>query len=271
MRKLSGALFICILLFQTANCNNIVRYISPSNTAMGGTSNSLFLSVTAVNLNPALLEYSDGMIISTGFSRLYDLAELDMISTGIVYDARFMTTALLYSNFGDAEILSENNFALALSKSFASKISLGAKFDYHRVSFAGDYVDLSTMSFAIGSSIRFTDVILHASFADLNRPGLSDNDNKTDIAYRGGLSFIAIENTILNIELSGRFNQETRFHFGQEMLLEDILILRLGLVTNPTMPSGGLGIKYGKFMLDYSISHHNKLGDTHSLGFSVRP
>jgi hypothetical protein len=214
------------------------------------------------------MQFAARASVAFDYQMLYGLPELNQVHLSLVNDFGFMHTGFAYSNFGQPDIIVENRVSISVSKELHNFISLGLRWDHYRLSFGGDFNDLSMNSLSLGIAAYSDDLVFHSAFSNINRPGLVESEDKTDLEYRFGLCLRNLEYLVLNLELSGA-GDIRRYHFGQEIMLEDIFFIRLGLITNPTTPSGGFGIKWNQFQIDYAINRHSDLGETHSFGFAV--
>ncbi len=264
------ALTFCLLLILTQNifAGCLFNSVCPQQGALGNTCLGRDNNAAVLYANPALLDFVKRTSVAFDYNMLYGLSELDQINLAIAHDFGFVHTGFAYSNFGNPDIMTENRFALAFSKDIYKYLTMGVRWEHYRISFAEDFNDLSMNSISLGMASQFDDIVLHASLSNLNRPRLVESEDKTDIEYRLGLCLRNLDYLVLNLELSGE-GDIRRYHFGQEIRLEEILFVRLGLITNPTLPSGGFGIKWKQFRIDYAINRHSNLGETHSFGFAV--
>ncbi len=264
-------LSICTLIIGIQNLYALdgVTPVSSQQISMGQTCISQQNCPMIMAANPALLSLVPGQAFSLNYQRLYNLSELDQISIAFSCDCGFAILGIIYSNFGESDIFVHNSFSLAMSKTFRDYLALGFRMDYEWVSFDERYDDLDRSSLALGVAYIHADFVLHIALSEINNPRFSDRDRKTEPGYRVGLSFLSIKSLVVNLETSGRKNGAQRYHFGQEIKLEKRLYIRFGLVTNPTLPCGGLGLNLDRFSLDYAISSHNELGESHSLGMTV--
>lgn len=243
---------------------------SPVQQAMGQTSVSRYLSAQVFYKNPALLSYIEKPSVSFSFRRPYNLNELDQLWISSSYSYNRLAVAIAFSNFGQADILTENHVRIGLSCNLIDPyMQIGAGLQYNQVAFGlNDYDNLSHVDFDFGLAGEYAEVIYHFAVYDINRSRYTDNDPETEIGYRAGIGIQSLNDFTVNLEISGRKNDPTRFHFGQEFVLQDYLLLRFGVVTEPTLPSAGFGIIYGKLRLDYAVNRHSRLDETHSLGLS---
>ena len=64
--------------------------------------------------------------------------------------------------------------------------------------------------------------------------------------------------------------KEPRFpaeiHVGMEYTLLGLLSLRCGMVNDPSLLTGGIGVRWGMLEADYALALHDVLGETHQFG-----
>ncbi len=270
MKRLKFVIILMIVLLRSISAESYTKPLCSQQSALGQTSLGRNNSAALMFSNPALLKYVPNSSFAFNYNRLYNISELDLINLAVSRNFGVIQAGFAYGNFGDPEIIVDNDLYFAASAQILSYASLGFDWIYRRLSFNGDYADLSRNSIGLGAAFDFEDVIFHASVCDLNSPRYSNDDEKSRPVYRLGISLMNISYLVLNLEMSA-CDGKYRYHFGQEIMLEDKFFLRLGLVTNPTLPSAGFGLKWGRFQLDYAISRHSDLGETHSFGFAVNP
>jgi hypothetical protein len=269
MKTIIITISILMIGMQNLSALDGVTSVSPQQISMGQTCNSQQNCPLIMAANPALLSLLPDRVFSLDYKRLYNLSELDQITLAFSCDCGIAHLGIIYSNFGTADILIHNNLSMAISKTVMDYLALGFRFDYERVSFDERFDALGRTSVALGIAYIHNDFVFHVALSEINKPRFSDRDRKTEPGYRVGLSFLSIKSLVVNLETSGRKDGERRYHFGQEVQLEKRLFIRFGLVTNPTLPCGGVGLNLDRFSLSYAVSSHNELGESHSLGMTV--
>ncbi|HEQ99452.1 MAG TPA: hypothetical protein ENO22_08960 [candidate division Zixibacteria bacterium] len=268
MKRMAFILCIIIILAKSLNAGCLFNSFCPQQSALGNTCLGRYNNSSVIYVNPALLKLVERTSVAFDYQMLYGLSELDLINLSLSHDFGVMYTGLAYSNFGQPDIMVENRFALVFSKDVYQYFTLGLRWEHYRISFAEDFDDLGMNSISLGMAAQIDDVVFHTVLSNINSPRMVESQDKVDLEYRFGLCLRNLEYLVLNLELSGK-GDIRRYHFGQEIMLEEIFFIRLGLITNPTMPSGGFGIKWNQFQIDYAINRHNQLGETHSFGFAL--
>jgi hypothetical protein len=116
------------------------------------------------------------------------------------------------------------------------------------------------------------DLNLHGSAVNLGpKFGYGHEDQELPSIYRLGASYhrkqLTISADYLNIK-SG----ESRFHFGSEYLIREVLFLRAGYQTGYDSRgfSAGAGFVYRDFRIDYAfVPYKSNLGNSHRFTFNI--
>lgn len=90
-----------------------------------------------------------------------------------------------------------------------------------------------------------------------------ETDEYLPTLLRAGLRWQPSEPLQLLLETEKDVDYPARLKAGVEYMLRPFLALRTGLSTNPVNLHGGLGLKSGKFMIDYAMEHHRWIGLVH--------
>jgi hypothetical protein len=85
-----------------------------------------------------------------------------------------------------------------------------------------------------------------------------------------GIHFHPVEEgrLLLDIVKEPRFPAE--IHVGMEYTLLNLLALRCGLVNDPSLLTGGIGVHWQMLEADYALTLHDVLGETHQFGLRIR-
>nr|HAD50851.1 hypothetical protein [Algoriphagus sp.] len=87
-----------------------------------------------------------------------------------------------------------------------------------------------------------------------------------------GLEYRPLESLSLFFEVEKDIQIQPITKLGIAYSLQDFLVLRSGVNTNPSRLFFGLGVLPGKIQFDYSYGQNSALGSTHhlSLGYKLR-
>ena len=86
---------------------------------------------------------------------------------------------------------------------------------------------------------------------------------------RAGLSRTSDSITIA-VQLDMEQGRSVTARIGQELKIAAPLVIRTGILTNPSVVFAGLGIERSHLEVAYAVSSHPSLGVTHRVSLSVR-
>lgn len=231
--------------------------------SLGGAFTSLANNSNAVYYNPAGISQIPFREVSVFYSPApFGLKELANGSVNYVEPTKFGAFGLSAKTYG-FELYKEITVTASYSNNYKKKIFYGANINYYNLKIQ-NYGSASTFGIDIGGLAYLTD-FLRWGFAafNLNRPKIGTQDDKLPQVYRTGLSIQPRRelNFVLDVEKDTRYT--TSVKAGVEYSLYDMIDLRAGIGTEPTKFSGGVGLYYSIFEIDYGFYNHQDLGLTH--------
>ena len=258
--------FIIVLLFVSFRLNYAqfeLIDIGAKPISLGGAFTSLANNSNAVYYNPAGISQIPFREVSIFYSPApFGLKELANGSVNYVEPTKFGTFGLSAKTYG-FELYKEITVTATYSNNYKKKIFYGANVNYYNLKIQ-NYGSASTFGVDIGGLAYLTD-FLRWGFAafNLNRPKIGTQDDKLPQVYRTGVSIQPRKelNFVLDIEKDTRYT--TSVKAGIEYSLYDMIDLRAGIGTEPTKFSGGVGLYYSIFEIDYGFYNHQDLGLTH--------
>ncbi len=114
-----------------------------------------------------------------------------------------------------------------------------------------DYFYLSpniNLGFSLHNPLRY-------SGSNINQP----------LIYNLGVSYFPIDLTTLNFSISKEIDFPISLRFGVEYSIFENIFIRIGTHNEPNIYSGGFGINYSLFTINYAITSHQELGLTHQF------
>ncbi|HWA06138.1 MAG TPA: hypothetical protein VG961_06290 [Ignavibacteria bacterium] len=231
--------------------------------SLGGAFTSLANNSNAVYYNPAGISQIPFREVSVFYSPApFGLKELANGSVNYVEPTKFGAFGLSAKTYG-FELYKEITVTATYSNNYKKRIFYGANINYYNLKIQ-NYGSASTFGVDIGGLAYLTD-FLRWGFAafNLNRPKIGTQDDKLPQVYRTGVSIQPRRelNFVLDIEKDTRYT--TSVKAGIEYSLYDMIDLRAGIGTEPTKFSGGVGLYYSIFEIDYGFYNHQDLGLTH--------
>jgi hypothetical protein len=181
----------------------------------------------------------------------------------------------IYGNFAAGfmtygfELYKENIISLSYSNKFYKNFFLGLRIDYRSLKIE-NYGEANKFAFSIGG-IAYIINNLRTGFAvdNLTRTSYTDEDDQLPTLLKLGLSYDLDTDVIINIAVHKETNFNPSLNFGLDYQLIKYINLRIGFQTDPSSFSGGIGINYSMFEIDYATFNHQDLGFTHQAGLII--
>ncbi len=263
--KISSKFIIVLLLvlFRNSFAQFELIDIGAKPISLGGAFTSLANNSNAVYYNPAGISQLQFREISIFYSPApFGLKELANGSVNYVEPTKFGVFGLSAKTYG-FDLYKEITVTATYSNNYKKKIFYGANVNFYNLKIQ-NYGSASTFGIDIGGLAYLTD-FLRWGFAafNLNRPKIGTQDDKLPQVYRTGISIQPRNdiNFVLDVEKDTRYT--TSVKAGIEYSVYDMIDLRAGIGTEPTRFSGGVGLYYSIFEIDYGFYNHQDLGLTH--------
>lgn len=252
-----------LVLFRNSFAQFELIDIGAKPISLGGAFTSLANNSNAVYYNPAGISQLPFREISIFYSPApFGLKELANGSVNFVEPTKFGAFGISAKSYG-FELYKEITITATYSNNYRKKIFYGANVNFYNLKIQ-NYGSASTFGIDIGGLAYLTD-FLRWGFAafNLNRPKIGTQNDKLPQVYRTGISIQPRNNLnfVLDIEKDTRYT--TSVKAGIEYSMYDMIDLRAGIGTEPTRFSGGIGLYYSLFGIDYGFYNHQDLGLTH--------
>ena len=162
------------------------------------------------------------------------------------------------------ELFKERKIGLAYARKMSDKLRVGLQLNYESLAFGDVYGNSYTMTFEGGFQYSLNDQFVLAGH--VVNPNKSKYRGAPELAgpseLRGGVRYLFSDNIFVVGEARKNSEEDVRLLFGTEFQVVDFLIVRLGVSTEPTLMSFGLGFNYRAFHFALSSDYHNELGIT---------
>jgi len=213
------------------------------------------------------------------------LASLTSMSAGVYYDNRFMLPNLSMKAFAFAlptknlgvfglsvgyygySLYNEQKIGLAYARSFGKKFSVGVQLDYLGLNLGEDYGSKNNFAAEVGiqyeviKNLKMGAHIYNLNRAILNTATESDiNNERVPTIMKLGLSYNFSEKVLVCAETEKDVELSPIFKAGLEYHMIKMMYLRLGVSTNPSKNSFGLGLDLKGVKFDFAFSRHEVLG-----------
>lgn len=260
MRRFLQALGLFILWPLTLVAQN--SPFSARSAALGHASVALTDIYGSWN-NQASLAFLEKPTVGAFYENRYFMPEL--MGQGIAFAAPFKnkgTFGLNLYRFGYSEY-NENKIGFAYAKNFGPTFSLGVQLNLHYMQFGDIYGSLFTASGEVSFLVRVSEKwhIGGHIFNPTRTPVADFNREKMATIFRLGMLYKFNDKLTATAEFEKDLLYEPTFRAGAEYHLAEPLYVRIGLNTNPMMPSFGMGLHLKKrLILDVAARWHQILG-----------
>lgn len=245
------------------------RYATSANAAaLAHAFTASATGIDAVRFNPAALSYMQKNQLSVGYEYvLSGLEGLHNINIGFAKPLFAGGFGIQLSEFGFSEQKEQAitlAYGLCLSKDF--KFGLGGDLYLINNNRTGN-------GFAYGLNIGFSGRLykkwsLGIYGHNLNQPQFGNTEEgRLPYELRAGLAYEPFEDILSEIDLS-MVEDNFRVHMAAEFKLFDIIFLKTGLKTNPSVVSTGMGVVYKFIKIDYAVEYIPELPLTHNVCLS---
>ena len=225
--------------------------------------------------------------IYSAFSNQAGLAYLPAFSAAIAAEQRFLVSDIqsfsaaaalptssgtfgLTLNYYGFEDFNEQRVGLAYARKLFDKLSIGAQFLYLGTRIP-EYGNKASFTFEAGllmEIIKGLSLGVHV-YSPARISLLEDENLPTRLGL--GLVYQPSSKVLINVEVEKDIDYKIRLKSGVEYQIVDPLYLRVGVATEPTLVSFGLGVQLkNSVYIDFASSYHQVLGFTPAVGISYR-
>lgn len=235
---------------------------------MGGAYVALADDPEALFWNPAGLEQVSGRMFSTFVSRPFGIKELTLGSAGYTQPTPWGRWGVGLKTFG-TKVYRENTFGLCHSRTLSGGLCLGATLKIFNLT-----IDRYGSTFAYGIDLGCLLELgrqLYGGFfiTNVTNPHIGKVHEHIPNLISIGLRSSSTGRLILTAEVQSESRSGVQFHAGQEYRFSNVFALRIGLQTNPTDFTTGIGFYFSRYRLDYAFSSHSVLGLTHQASLTL--
>lgn len=253
-----------------------VSYAQFENTDIGaravalcGAFTSLSDNSIAVFYNPSGLGQMKYRELSVFYSPApFGLKELSTAALSYAEPFKFGVLGFGAKTYG-FELYRETNLLVSYGNNYKKRIFYGLNLNLYHIKIQ-NYNSATSFGVDIGTMAYLTRFLKWGFFAK-NLSGSTIGNSKEKIAqvYRTGFTVHPRDdlNFILEAEKDVKYPVSVRA--GIEYSIYDYVVLRAGVGSEPSVYSGGIGINYNMFSLDYALCHTTDLGFTHQGTFCI--
>ncbi len=223
------------------------------------------IDVWSIYHNQAGLGYLEDISIGAFHQSGY-IKEQNIQGISFVLPTKTGTIGASYSYFGYSQY-NEMQVGLSYGKSFSKYFSVGLQLNYLNTHIAGNYGNSSSVNFEIGIlSQPIENLFIGAHVYNPSRSKMSDEEIPT--IFNLGLSYVFSEKVLFAIGTEKNLNHDAVFKTGLDYKLTEVVSLQVGISTNPSKYSFGIGFHYINVNAHVGFSKHQTLGFTPSFTLS---
>lgn len=234
--------------------------------AMGSTGLT-YTGINSIFSNQAGLAYLEGLAFTAYGEQRFLVSEIRSVAAGAALPTASGTFGLSLHYFG-FEGYNEQRIGLAYARQLLEKLSIGAQFLMLNTRIP-EYGNKANFTFEVGAQAELLPQLnLGVHLFSPARVKVTEEDFLSAV-LRLGLSYLPSDKLSLLAEVEKDIDYPARARFGIEYQAIEPLFLRLGVATEPTQLSFGLGYALpGGLKLDIASSYHQVLGFTPAAGIT---
>lgn len=237
--------------------------------ALGGAAVAVLNSPWMAFSNPGGLSTVDGRVLSLYYSpQPFGLKELAHGSFTYVEPTSIGAFAASGSRFG-FDLYREIDLQASFGAEVNDQFSVGASVHYYHLSIAR-YGSAHSLGVDVGLLAQLSDEVNWGFAAfNVNAPTIGSAHEKLPQVFTTGLAYSPIPEATLLVDIEKDVRYPMELHAGIEYVILDLLSLRAGTISDPSVLSAGIGIRYSIVALDYAFTNHTELGATHQMSLSL--
>lgn len=265
--KTRGVLtLLVILLFSFNGFSQVANdAIGSRSVAMGGVSVTLS-DLWSANNNQAGLGFTKELAGGIYYENRFLLKETAYKAGVFVLPTKSGAIGLNVASFGYSAY-SETKAGLSYGQRFGDKFSIGMQLNYLNTRLTQEYGSNNAITGAVGLIAKLNkELTMGVHVYNPTKSNLADYDNeRIPTVMKIGLDYRFSEKVIFALETEKANNHDALVRFGVEYRVLEMLYLRGGISTKPTLASFGFGLKLKDFKIALSSSFHQTLGITPSI------
>jgi hypothetical protein len=266
-------LLVCLLFASLANATD--NYPVGARSAGVANASVTYSDVWSTFHNQAGLASLNNISAGTYFENRFLISELGLRSVAIAVPAnKIGAFGLNVSLFGYA-VYNEKKAGISYAKKLGDKVSAGIQLDYLNTSF-NDELYGSRTSFTVEGGLiaePIANLKIGAHVFNPTKTKIAEyGDERIPVIMRFGASYKFSDKALLSSEIEKSSDYNNIFRAGLEYHPVDILYLRCGVASNPSLSCFGFGLKLKQFVIDMSAQYHWVLGFSpqFSLGYEFK-
>ena len=261
MKTIRGILTALSFLIY-ASVYPIGDFMTAGGRAAGmGNSSVAFSDFWSLHNNPAGTAWLRGFGAGVYCENRFLLKELTCAQLGVVYGSAAGTFGLDL-NYSGTALFNEIKTGLSYARRFGKYFSAGVKLDYYRISSSGEYGSKNLFSCEVGLLFR-AERHISVGVHILNPVPVTITANPREllpVVIRLGGIYAFTEEILVTVEVEKDLDHKPVFRAGAEFHFIKMMSARIGMATNPTLFSFGIGLEFSQWRFDLASGYHMVLG-----------
>ena len=206
--------------------------------------------------------------IESGYSRKFEMKELDRVYLAAARRFGPVTTAVGISQFGKGDFYAEKVGRLSLAYHFDS-LAVGASLSGMMIEFGGGYDDLSAVTVGAGCGYRSRRLKTALMFENMTTPRLHAGSPEVSIVSSLHLELLGPGPYSVTGRVTLEATERPQVGLGQKIRLSQRGSFFWGVTTAPSTYGGGVEVNYKRYLITIAASYHSTLGLSHHVALSV--
>lgn len=263
--KATTVLLLFFILPTLSHSQNGTPPLAGARGAAMGQTGLTFTDIYSLFSNQAGLAYLESFSGAVQAERRFMLSEIQSLSAGAALPTGSGTFGLSLNYFG-FEDFNEQRVGLAYSRKLFSKMSIGAQFLFLNTRIP-EYGNAADFTFEVGLLMEILPQLwAGAHIFSPVRVETVDGENLPTLLSLG-LTYKPSQKVNINAEVQKDIEFKLRVKAGIEYQAAKPFFLRVGVGTEPTLVSFGVGYRIqDNLTIDLASSYHQILGFTPSIG-----
>ena len=220
-----------------------------------------FQDLWSTENNPAGLGSLTTWGAGFSYQNQFLLDELATKSLVAAYPLNNAAFGLSFKQFGFSNY-QENKLGFSYGQQLGKKLAMGVQLNYRSVQLSENYGSKNAFTGTIGLQAKITEELsLAAVVINPNHTKLADyDDERIPTVFKLGLGYTFSKKVQVLSELVKDIDFNPDIKFGIEYQPIEILYIRIGYSTSPSLSSFGFGLEFRQFTLDIASSFDSNLG-----------
>lgn len=212
----------------------------------------------------------DNHYVFAGYQSRYNISDFQIIGAGGIYHHPKYGNAGIGFYRSGGEDFSKQRINLAIGHTIQLvSLGLGVDLIQYRTSTLGSKQTVAIQFGGVAEIIpqlRFGAHIFNISQSKLSNL----KDDLIPTTMKAGISYLPIEELMVNVEVEKEINQKEIIRAGVEFQIIERVFIRTGIITRPFSGAFGIGFYPKNFKIDYAFSNQSTLGNVHELSVAYR-